>query len=107
MADFFIRKGDRAPAIRAGLTREGKVADLTLATGVQFIYQAEAGGTVITRTATIINAVLGLVEYNWAVEDTATVGVFKMYWSVTWPTAIPESFPNRSHNKFAVTPLFA
>jgi len=107
MADFFIRKGDRAPAIRATLTRDEKVADLTLATGVQFIYQAEAGGTVITRTATIINAVLGLVEYNWAAEDTATVGIFKMYFSVSWPTATPESFPSRSYKKFSVTPIFA
>lgn len=106
MADFFIRKGDRAPAIEAELTRMGKVADLTLATSVQFIYQPEAGGTVISRTASIVDAKLGVVKYNWVADDTATVGTFKMYWSVIWPSGVPESFPNRSHNKFSVTPLF-
>lgn len=106
MADFFIRKGDRAPAIEAELTRQGKVADLTLATSVQLIYRPEAGGAELSRTAQIINAALGTVKYDWAAEDTASVGIFIFYWRVTWPGTIPESFPNRSHKKFAVTPLF-
>ncbi|MDO8706429.1 MAG: hypothetical protein Q7J84_15930 [Sulfuricaulis sp.] len=106
MADFFIRKGDRLPAIEAELSRQGKVADLTLASSVQLIYQPEAGGVVVTRAAQIVSALLGTVKYSWAAEDTATVGIFLIYFQVTWPGGILESFPNRAHNKFSVTPIF-
>lgn len=106
MADFFIRKGDRLPAIEAELLRRGQVADLTLASSVQLIYRPEAGGAVVTRTAQIVNAKLGTVKYDWAAEDTATVGIFLAYFQVTWPGTVLESFPNRAHNKFSVTPVF-
>jgi hypothetical protein len=106
MADFFIRKDERAPAIEADLTRQGKVVDLTGAVSVELIYQPEAGGTVVTRTAQIVSATLGTVKYDWVAQDTATVGIYLCYFRVTWPSGILESFPNRSHNKFAVTPIF-
>jgi hypothetical protein len=107
MADFFIRKDNRLPAIEAVLLRQGKPADLTNAVSVQFVYRPEAGGAVVSRTAAIVDVLLGTVKYEWAAEDTAAVGIFIMYFEVTWPGGVLESFPNRAHNKFAVTPLFA
>lgn len=107
MADFFIRAGNRLPAFEATLLRDGVVADLTGAVSVQLIYRPEAGGGAVVRTAQVIgDPILGKVRYAWVADDTALVGIFLMYIEVTWAGGVTESFPNRSHNKFAVTSIF-
>lgn len=106
MADFFIRVGNRLPAFEATLLRDGVVANLTGAVSVQLIYRPEAGGAAVVRTAQVVDAALGKVRYAWVADDTALVGIFLMYVQVTWAGGVTESFPNRSHNKFAVTSIF-
>lgn len=103
MADFFIRKGTRLPAIKCTLLRGGLPVDLSLASSVQLIYQPDNGGATLTKTAAFLgDRKLGKVIYDWAAGDTAAAGIFVGYWLITWVDGKQESFPNRGNFRIAM-----
>lgn len=96
---FEIKRGDTLPNIRATLKlSDGTVQDLTTATAVNFVYAPRDGTTPdtsspTTRTATIVDAANGIVEYDWIAADTATVGEFLAEFEVEFGTD-RLTFPN-------------
>lgn len=83
--EFRIRVGDRLPKLRMQITSGGVPVDLTTAlvslSGVQRI-----DGAVVEMfgTTAILDAATGLVEYTFALADSATPRVIDCHWQVDW-----------------------
>jgi predicted dehydrogenase len=103
MADtFYIKRNDTAPAFRATLQdADAASVDVTGAT-VRFHMRNEAGVAVVDAAAVIITAASGIVEYRWAAADTATSGVYKAEFEVTYSTGYIETFPNSGYHKVKI-----
>ena len=83
---FNIKRGATAPAISGIVSRrDGTVVDLTGASAV-FRMRLKNGETVVDAPALITDAAAGAVEYQWAVGDTDTVGVYQADFRITLST---------------------
>lgn len=102
MADFYIRKGDRLPAIEAQLSSNESFVDLTGA-AVELRYRARGSATVIVKAAAITDSAAGRVQYEWDAGDTDAAGVFEAVWRVTFSDGRRATFPNRGYLLFAIT----
>lgn len=96
MADrFVIKQNDRREAIKRTLKDSAGVkVNLTGAT-VKFIMKSTPTGTAkVNATALVMDAVNGIVQYNWAVGDTDTMGTFLGEFEITFADATKQTFPN-------------
>ncbi len=99
MADFYIKKNDLLPPLDAFLKdADGNVVDLTDATEVNFIMQAQDSDTPKINTkgntpAQIVNPTNGQVRYSWIGTDTDTVGSYYGEFEVDWSPKL-QTFPN-------------
>ena len=94
MPDFVIKSYDRLPSIQATLS-----ADLTTATGVDFIMKAVTGGTIkVNSPAVVVDAAGGVVRYDWTALDTNTPGSYTAEWEVHWPGPKTQTFPTASYH---------
>ena len=104
MADFQIKRGDTLPSVRAVLTThddQGGVIglDLTDAEIVRFVMRSkDAGAVTVNAAATVVDAVLGVVRYDWKDADTASVGSFQAEWEITWPGSKKQTVPTASYH---------
>lgn len=100
MADFTIKANDRLPSIQASLLSAGTPVDLTGASSVKFILTSAVGATPkVNATAVIVDAVTGVVRYDWLAIDTAVAGSYLAEWQVTWTTGTkPQTFPTASYH---------
>jgi hypothetical protein len=92
---FSIKQNDTAPSLRATLLNgSGNVIDLTGAT-VRF-HMRELGKTtiIINQACTVVNAVGGIVQYDWVAADTDVVGSYQAEFQVTYLDNSIETFPN-------------
>ena len=93
---FVIKKNNTSPIIQATLKDAfGNAINLNAAT-VKFQMQ-ELGETTlkIDATAEIIDpATSGVVRYAWTGTDTASAGIFKAEFEVTYNDGRKETFPN-------------
>ena len=101
LADFIIKRDDTSRAFpstlrtRASPNDDWVVVDLTGATVRFHMRPAAEGSTVkVNALATIVNATLGQVEYQWAAGDTDTEGQFVGEWEVTFADGTIGTFPN-------------
>jgi hypothetical protein len=94
-----MKVGDTAPKASADLN-----ADLTGATVRMHLSHNITGVLVLDKLATITNAALGLVEYQWVSGDLAslTAGAYRMDWLVTFADGRVEHFPQASNNELVV-----
>lgn len=97
-AAFTIKQGDTAPAITRTLKelKSGKleVVDLSAATGVIFRWRLVPTRDTSTATGQIVDAVNGLVQYEWAPGDTDVVGNYEGEFVVTWADGDTQTFPS-------------
>jgi hypothetical protein len=97
-ADFTIKANDRLPSIQATLS-----ADLTTATGVNFIMKSVQGNTIkVNAAATIVTPASGVVRYDWIAADTATPGSYQAEWQVTWTGGKKQTFPTLTYHSIDV-----
>lgn len=107
--DFTMKSGDTAPAIQDSLTVGGKALPAGTLTGAVIRFQSKNvinGAIIINNSSrvTVIqdDGVATIVQYQWAVGDTATVGIFLKEWEVTYVSGLVETFPNSRYSYFAV-----
>lgn len=102
MADFTIKANDRLPSIQATLS-----ADLSTATGVNFIMKSAQGNTIkVNAAATIVSSAApptgSVVRYDWIAADTATPGSYQAEWQVTWTGGKKQTFPTLTYHSVDV-----
>ncbi len=103
MADFSLKAGDRLPSIRATLSTGGTAVDLSTATGVDFIMRADnANAPKVNSPAIVVDAVSGIVRYDWTVADTDAPGKYKAEWEVTWADGKRQTFPTLTYHEVDV-----
>ena len=100
---FTIGQGN-TPKIVDTLANENGVLDLTGMTA-QFIIQGE-GGVSFTRAATVENAALGQVSYQFVSADSASPGDYLAQWSLATAASPPviQTFPSDGYLRFTVQP---
>lgn len=105
--DFFIKRGDRLPALRVTLRDSlGGLPNLTGAT-VKFIMNDKAAGTKIVQdqaAAIIGNPLNGVVEYAWQAGDTDIASTYSAEFEVTYLDGKDETFPNSKYIVIKIVP---
>lgn len=104
MAGFEIKRNDRRPHWRVGLTVNGAAFATTGAAAVRFTMKSSGGAIKVNKAPmTVIDAALGIVEYAWANGDTDTSGTYNVEVEVDWGGVPPEyqTFPSVGY--FVVT----
>ena len=97
---YELKRNDTYPPVIATLQDEQGTIPLTGAT-VRFKMAPapDSGLTVspISRTCTITDAANGKVQFSWQVGDTATAGVYRGEFEVTFPNGAVETFPSNDY----------
>lgn len=102
-ADFSIKSHDLLPPIQAALLSDAVPVDLTTALSVKFIMKLNGGTTTkINSAAVVVDAINGLVRYDWKSSDTDTPGNYQAEWEVTWPGPKKQTFPTLTYHSIAV-----
>lgn len=100
--DFYIKRNDTAPAIRATLKDgDGDPVDLT-GCSVNFHMVDEDGTVVVDAAGSVVTAASGIVEYSWAAADTDVSGTFRAEFEVTYTDTTIETFPNSGYIKIHI-----
>jgi hypothetical protein len=104
MSTFYIKQNDTAPSIQMTLTDPaGDPVDLTSAASVNF-HMKEAGQSIkIEGAATIVDANLGTVKYDWAAGDTDTPGTYQCEVEITYSDSTVQTVPNDGYGTVIVT----
>jgi len=89
-----IKQGDTYPPLQAYLQmRDGTPIRIEGAT-VKLILKNESDIVVLNKAVTIEDFDTSYVVYNWVAEDTATEGVFKGEFEITWMEGTILTVPN-------------
>lgn len=107
---FSVKQGDLLPSIEAVLLNPDNTP-LNLATATSVLFRMRkrggSGAAKVSAAATIVTPTTGLVRYNWSATDTDTVGEYFVEWVVTFPTALPVTYPGNGWDLVTVTPNLA
>lgn len=107
MADFYVKQHDTAPPIQVPLPDVTQVSGALNLTGctVAFIMRA-VQGTVpkVNSAAIVINAVGGIVQYQWVSPDTDTAGDYQAEFQVTFANGTKQTFPDPNYLLITITP---
>jgi len=104
MSDFVIKEGDRDPAIKATLERDGPPYDLSSAQRVDIVIGALRDPPAVDAQATIIDAANGVVEYAWQSGDTDEPGTYRTEWVVTTASGDEMTFPDDGYKTVTIQP---
>ncbi len=101
MPDFYIKKGDTAPPLRVFLRqRDNTAIPLPSGTVVKFHMN---DGAIADGAVTILDAVLGKVEYVWQSGDTATAGTFDSEFEITYVGGSIQTVPSKGYIEIQVS----
>jgi hypothetical protein len=103
---FTIKKGDTLPVLEATLTTgptsgSQTAVNLTSAS-VVLVLKPASGGSATRKTAAVVSAPAGTVEYEWVGGDTATAVVWNAEWEVTFSGGAIQTFPNDGYFQITV-----
>ncbi len=91
---FLIKQNDRLPYLEATLSDSGGQLTTLAGANVYFVMRSPKGGAAKVRgQATVVDAALKKVRYEWAAGDTDTAGVFRGEFEVNFSSR-PWTFPN-------------
>jgi hypothetical protein len=98
-----IKRGDTFPFLKATLSNNAGVANLTGAT-VRLILKTKGltPTIVVDEPCTITGALTGQVEYEWAPADTASVNTLDGEFEVTWSDGEITTFPTEGYFEVAI-----
>ena len=100
---FRIKQNDTSPSLEATLSDANLVpVNITSATVMQHM-KAIGGDVVLDEQMTITDAEGGVVQYDWQVGDTATVGTYYVEFEVTYSDGSVETFPNTGSLPLVIT----
>jgi hypothetical protein len=95
---FTVKQNDTSPSIQVALKDADSTAIPLEGATARFIMKLVGGVTKVDAAMNIVDAVNGIIQYDWATGDTDTVGVYYLEFRVTYVDGSIESFPN-SGNK--------
>lgn len=100
MSDFSIKAHDRLPSIQAQLFSGNDPVNLSTATTVFFTMRlvGSTGTPKVDTAATIVDAINGIVRYDWVDADTANPGSYEAEWEVTWTGGKKQTFPTLTYH---------
>ena len=94
MAKFILKRNDTTPSLEAQLLRG--TSDLVVLAGATVVFNMRSSfGVVVTERAnvTIVDALQGIVRYDWVPSDTSETGAFIGEFEVTFADGKVETFP--------------
>lgn len=106
----YMKQHDTAPPLEHQLTEDVTVGgitsntpvDLTGATVTCNLRVQGSASPLVSRGATIVDAVVGRVRFDWQPSDTVTTGTLEGEWQVTGGTVGKRTFPARRAENFLV-----
>lgn len=103
---YSIKQNDHRPVFRATLSLNGSPFNLTgvVAVRLHYRYQRQAAQT---RTMVVVDALLGVVQYDWETGDLPSPGVVEAEVQVEYEAGRYLTFPNGGALSFNVTPEIA
>lgn len=103
----YMKKGDRLPLLRASLTGADGVALNLTAASVVFRMRPRGGSALkVNSSATVVDAVNGVVQYGWGATDTDTEGLYDGEFVVT-VGGLVETVPSSGYVLVSVEPPLA
>lgn len=103
MTIFYLKQNDTSPAIRAQLADQNDVPINITGATVKFLMRLGTASPKVNASATIIDAVSGIVRYDWQAADTDTNGNFSGEFEVTFSGGSVETFPNDGYFSIVIT----
>lgn len=100
---FKLKRNDTSPAIRSTLLDGSGTVILLTGASVKFLMKDKAGNIIVNAAAVIIDAINGVVEYQWIGADTAVLGFYKAEFEVTYSDGTVETFPNEGFTSILIT----
>jgi hypothetical protein len=101
MSTVLASRGDISKQFDGVCTSAGVAVDLT---GASVKFLMRHGALLVSKTATVVNALAGTVSYASAAGDLDVVGVYRQEWEVTWSPTRVLTFPEGTRNTVVVTP---
>lgn len=105
MPDFYIRRGDRTSPLRRTLVDfDGNPVDLTSKTVKFYMANAQTEAIVVNGTViTPVDAVEGVVQYEWEPGTTDVAGNYLAEFRTTDPEGLEQTFPNSGYVEVQIT----
>lgn len=92
-----IKQNDREPAFSAQLLENGSPMKNLAGASVKFLMKAESAPKAdppkVSAAATITDEELAMVQYDWATDDTDTVGLYRAEFEITYPNGRKRTVP--------------
>ena len=100
---FRIKQNDTSPSLEATLSDANLVPVNIVAATVMLHMKAIGGDVVLDEQMTITDVQNGVVQYDWQVGDTSTVGTYYVEFEVTYSDGSIETFPNTGNLSLVIT----
>lgn len=102
---FTIKRHDRRPYLQFQLFEADGVTplDTTAAIEINFVCRAKGSPDMKFKSpVSMLDALSGRGEYQWAATDTDTAGDFEYEFEIAWPNAEPQTIPADSYLSLVV-----